>query len=64
MPIDIVVANNPLSQLKQIKQSRIQPDYTMHDLGIEPDTNPAYIVEISFAGKQLQLAHPMKIVTL
>ncbi|MBU2699661.1 hypothetical protein Ga0466249_000742 [Sporomusaceae bacterium BoRhaA] len=63
MSIDIV-SNNGLSHLKQVKRKLNSSTYIYQDITDDFDYGPAYIVELSAEGKQLQQAHPLKIVRL
>ncbi|CQR73128.1 hypothetical protein SOV_49130 [Sporomusa ovata DSM 2662] len=65
MSIDIIAPNNALSHLNQVKNKRELSDYIVQDtIDDDPDFSPAYIVELSDRGKQLQRDHPVKIVRL
>lgn len=65
MSIDIIAPNNALSHLKQVNNKRELSDYIVQDTtSNEADFSPAYIVELSDRGKQLQRDHPVKIVHL
>ncbi|WP_371375559.1 hypothetical protein [Sporomusa aerivorans] len=63
MPVDTISSNNRLSQLNQVSKKRELSNYT-HDGTDDEDINPAYIVELSERGKQLQRANPVTIVHL
>lgn len=62
MPIDII-SNGALSYLRQINKKQ-KPDDYFQDTDDSFGVGPAYIVEISAKGRQLQQAHPVKIVRL
>lgn len=64
MPIDIISRNNAIPYLKPAGRKRDLSNYTVQEDGSDPDFNPAYIVEISKKGKQLQQDHQVKIVHL
>ncbi|TWH46266.1 hypothetical protein [Sporomusa sp. KB1] len=65
MSIDIIAPNNALSQLNQVNNKRELSNYIVQDtIDNEADFSPAYIVELSDKGKQLQRDHPVKIVRL
>jgi hypothetical protein len=62
MPIDIV-SNGALSYLRQINKKQKTDEFFPHTddpFGV----GPAYIVEISAKGRQLQQANPVKIARL
>jgi hypothetical protein len=65
MSIDIIASNNALSYLNQVnkkrKLSNYNDQYTTDD---DSDFSPAYIVDLSAKGKQLQQANPVTIVQL
>jgi hypothetical protein len=62
MPVDIV-SNGALSYLRQINKKHKADDY-FQDIDDPFGVGPAYIVEISAKGRQLQQANPVKIVRL
>ncbi len=65
MSIDIIASNNALSHLKQVNKKRELSNYVDQDItDDEPGCSPAYIVELSEMGKQLQRTHPVTIVHL
>ncbi|WP_094603592.1 hypothetical protein SPSIL_054390 [Sporomusa silvacetica DSM 10669] len=65
MSIDIIAPNNALSHLNQVNNKRELSNYIVQDTtSDDADFSPAYIVELSDMGKQLQRAHPVKIVRL
>ena len=63
MSIDIV-SNNALSYLNQVKRKRKSSNYIYQDITDDFGYGPAYIVELSAKGRQLQQAYPVKIVRL
>lgn len=65
MSIDIISTNNTLSRLKQVNRKRELANYIAKDTSDdESNYSPAYIVELSEMGKQLQQNHPVTIVHL
>ena len=63
MPVDIV-SNNGLSSLNQVNRKKNSSNYIYHDVTDNFSYGPAYIVELSAKGRQLQREHPVKIVKL
>lgn len=63
MSIDIV-SNNALTHLNQIKEKQNLSNSIFQDITDNFDIGPAYIVELSAKGKQLQQDHPVNIVRL
>ena len=63
MSVDIVVSNNALSYLNQVNRKRKLTKFIAdEDTANEAGFSPAYIVELSAEGKQLQQAHQVPIV--
>jgi hypothetical protein len=63
MSIDIV-SNNALTHLNQVKEKQNLSNNIFQDITDNFDIGPAYIVELSAKGKQLQQDHPVNIVRL
>lgn len=63
MSVDIV-SNNGLSYLKQVNRKQNSSNYVYQDMNDNFDYGPAYIVELSAKGRQLQQEHPIHIVRL
>lgn len=65
MSIDIVASNNALAHLKKVVKKKELSNYVAEDItDDESEFSPAYIVELSEKGKQLQRAYPVNIVHL
>ena len=63
MSVDIVVSNNALSYLNQVNRKRKLTNFIAEEnTAAEPSFSPAYIVELSAEGKQLQQANQVSIV--
>jgi predicted metallopeptidase len=63
MSVDII-SNNGLSYLNQVNRKQNSSNYIYQDITDNFDYGPAYIVELSAKGRQLQQDHPVKIVRL
>ncbi len=63
MSVDIV-SNNGLSHLNQVNRKQNSSNYIYQDITDNFDYGPAYIVELSAKGRQLQQDHPIKILRL
>ena len=63
MPVDIV-SNNGLSYLNQVNRKKNLSDYHYQDATDDFSYGPAYIVELSAKGRQLQQENPVRIVRL
>lgn len=63
MSVDIV-ANNPSPYLNQINRKRNSSNDFFESIAEHFNIGPAYIVEISAEGRQLQQAHQIRIVRL
>ncbi|MDU2064773.1 MAG: hypothetical protein E6713_08000 [Sporomusaceae bacterium] len=63
MPIDIISNSSP-SQLNQVTKKANPSDHLLHYLGDDLDVGPAYIVELSAKGRELQKNNPVRIVRL
>lgn len=63
MPIDIV-SNSGLSQINQVNRKQNTSNFIYQDIADDLGCGPAYIVELSAKGRQLQRSHPVKIARL
>ncbi len=63
MAVDIV-SNSASPFLTQVNRKQNSSDYIFQDITDDLGYGPAYIVELSIKGRQLQQAHPVKIVRL
>jgi hypothetical protein len=64
MSIDVISSNNPLSHSNQVNRKRELSNYIFQDTTNDEDFSPAYIVELSEKGRQLQRDNPVNIVHL
>lgn len=65
MSVENISSNKSLSQLRQVNKNRELSNFIAQDTTADDsDYNPAYIVELSEKGKQLQRANPVTIVHL
>lgn len=63
MSVDII-SNNGLSYLNQVNRKLNSSNYIYQDITDNFDYGPAYIVELSAKGRQLQHDHPVRILLL
>ena len=63
MSVDII-SNNGLSYLNQVNRKHNSSNYIYQDSTDNFDYGPAYIVELSAKGRQLQQENPVRIVRL
>lgn len=59
-----IVSNNGLSYLNQVNRKQNTSNFIYQDITDDLGCGPAYIVELSAEGRQLQKEHPVKIVRL